>query len=206
MTSVLREEAEYESRAREEEAALEEQAEAEPEENKSGFARGISSDFVVEHEFDDPAEDATADMVEVEIDDADEAAPFEETFEETEISDEVDVADHAEYAAESEVEAETVTATEEDVHNQDALPRELLPDIEEINSTLNSSHAPRTRSGGFRTGFLLSLMLIGGGVAVYSYAPEIVDAWPEGRDVISSYVEQVDVWRYKLYSAVGPIF
>ena len=90
--------------------------------------------------------------------------------------------------------------------SQQELPSELLPDIEQINSSLQSSTRSRRSGGGFRSGFMFSLLLIGGAVATYAYTPQIIEAWPDGEELLTSYVAQVDVWRYKLYSAVGPIF
>ena len=87
--------------------------------------------------------------------------------------------------------------------------RDLLPDIEEINSTLRSSgdreptvadpspdmvETPPKR-GGFRRGFLMMVVLgliLG---AIYVFAPQIAQAVPQADPYLSAYVAQVDVLR-----------
>ena len=87
--------------------------------------------------------------------------------------------------------------------------RDLLPDIDEINSTLRTKNdrgaasdqpeidAPTTkrRRRGFRTGFLLILILIAILVALYIYAPQIAQAVPQVDPYLSSYVAWVDQMR-----------
>lgn len=85
--------------------------------------------------------------------------------------------------------------------------RGLLPDIEEINSTLRAGTPaaqaqppaePETgtrRRGGFRSGFLLTLLIaivLGG---IYAKAPEIAQAVPQADPAVSSYVALVDQAR-----------
>jgi predicted Zn finger-like uncharacterized protein len=86
--------------------------------------------------------------------------------------------------------------------------RDLLPDIEEINSTLSPTHdashgaahaagAPR-RSGGFRRGFLFALLLGMVALAAYVTAPRIVQRFPAVEPAMAAYVGQVDVLRLRL--------
>ncbi|MDZ4136863.1 MAG: zinc-ribbon domain-containing protein, partial [Paracoccaceae bacterium] len=84
--------------------------------------------------------------------------------------------------------------------------RELLPDIEEINSTLRSSSDRADnaqdmddlpdlndrRSGGFRSGFLLMMVLALGIFLAYVMAPKIVEQIPGSADAMASYVAAVD--------------
>lgn len=88
--------------------------------------------------------------------------------------------------------------------------RDLLPDIEEINSTLRSS-ADRSRAQaanepdapiskpagkrGFRVGLLISLCLALGLILIYGYAPRIAQSMPATDPYISRYVTQVDRGR-----------
>lgn len=91
--------------------------------------------------------------------------------------------------------------------------RDLLPDVDEINQSLRSSHAePRvidsakdetTRrarddaasGGGFGKGFLTMVVLIGGAVALYAFAPAIVETVPALAPAMDSYVTAVDQGR-----------
>ena len=90
--------------------------------------------------------------------------------------------------------------------------RDLLPDIEEINSTLRSSSdrqsgaaspsseadsapvAPPAKSG-FRRGFTLMILLAVILGAVYVMAPQIADAVPQANPYLSDYVALVDSGR-----------
>jgi hypothetical protein len=86
--------------------------------------------------------------------------------------------------------------------------RELLPDIEEINSTLSPTHDPShgvayattepRRSGGFRRGFMFALFLGMLALAAYVTAPRIIQRFPEAEPAMTAYVGQVDVLRLKL--------
>jgi predicted Zn finger-like uncharacterized protein len=96
--------------------------------------------------------------------------------------------------------------------------RGLLPDIEEINSTLraNSEAVPGPvadvssvragrSGGGFRAGFLLTLILaivLGG---IYAKAPEIAKAVPQTDPAVSSYVALVDQARVWLDAQVRSV-
>ena len=88
--------------------------------------------------------------------------------------------------------------------------RELLPDIEEINSTLASAPdpvhdeeedeevaLPRRRSR-FRTGFGLMLIVSAAIVGAYVYAPEIAENFPQTGDSMVSYVKFIDRLRISL--------
>lgn len=95
--------------------------------------------------------------------------------------------------------------------------RDLLPDIEEINSTLRAS--TENRSGdelameqasttqaesraGFRNGFSLMLLLAVVLVAAYLAAPKIATQFPASKGAMESYVSAVDKGRMMLDSAM----
>jgi len=96
--------------------------------------------------------------------------------------------------------------------------RELLPDIEEINSTLRSTGdrqaaapgetadtaeiAPQRRSG-FRRGFMLMIVLALILGAIYVFAPQIAQAVPQVDPYLSAYVAQVDGLRVWLDGQVA---
>lgn len=87
--------------------------------------------------------------------------------------------------------------------------KDLLPDIEEINSTLRSTSdrevagsdtdpdAPvRIRKKrGFRRGFLIALLIFVIAILIYIFAPQIAEAVPQVDPVLSSYVTWVDGLR-----------
>ena len=85
--------------------------------------------------------------------------------------------------------------------------RELLPDIEEINSSLRSDveraqdnvsdedTASAQKRRGFRRGFLTVLLILLIFVVVYLYADEIAMMVPALADGLKSYVDAVDVGR-----------
>lgn len=90
--------------------------------------------------------------------------------------------------------------------------REVFPDIEEINSTLDSpqgngqaadqdegqiSQFAQRGSSGFRRGFSIMILLAALALAVYFFAPQIVDLVPSSAGVLSAYVDWVNelfVW------------
>ena len=93
--------------------------------------------------------------------------------------------------------------------------RELLPDIEEINSTLRSDTVPSGVDGdaredlgaggevkkqkrGFRRGFALMLVLFAALLLIYVYAPQIARAVPAVDPMLNSYVTWVDQLRIGL--------
>ncbi|MEP4195639.1 MAG: zinc-ribbon domain-containing protein [Aliishimia sp.] len=87
--------------------------------------------------------------------------------------------------------------------------RELLPDIEEINSTLRStgdrdiagedtSHAApikKRKKRSFRRGFVMSVALFSIAVLTYVFAPKIAETVPQADPWLSSYVTWVDSSR-----------
>lgn len=95
--------------------------------------------------------------------------------------------------------------------------RELLPDIEEINSSLRpderaaeaeaeaaaQAEAPRVaqRSSGFRIGFLLVCLVIALLIGVYVFAAQIGAAVPQVADMLEGYVAWVDAQRVTLAAA-----
>ncbi|WP_282059225.1 zinc-ribbon domain-containing protein [Roseobacter litoralis] len=93
--------------------------------------------------------------------------------------------------------------------------RELLPDIEEINSTLrsNNDRSASTDPGqtaqievqekrSARRGFVLAAALVAGLVLVYVYAPQIAQQIPQAEPALMSYVEMADGWRVWLDTQV----
>lgn len=87
--------------------------------------------------------------------------------------------------------------------------KDLLPDIDEINSTLRSSGEASSASGemeveapthqrkkrGFRFGFTLMLLLFVVALLLYIFAPAIVNAVPALEETMASYVAAVDSFR-----------
>jgi predicted Zn finger-like uncharacterized protein len=92
--------------------------------------------------------------------------------------------------------------------NANAPRRELLPDIEEINSTLrpdNTANAAvnydadtaRPR-GGFKRGFMYVVLIALIALAIYVFAPQISAAVPQVEPYLTSYAEWVDGLRILL--------
>jgi predicted Zn finger-like uncharacterized protein len=94
--------------------------------------------------------------------------------------------------------------------------RDLLPDIDEINSTLRATNQRRPAAagdhdrpgdaaeaatdaevsgGGFRRGFLFVVLLMVIAVLLYVYAPRLAETVPALQGVLSSYVEVMDGLR-----------
>jgi predicted Zn finger-like uncharacterized protein len=104
---------------------------------------------------------------------------------------------------------------------REALPasrRDLLPDIEEINSTLrsNSDRSPLTDPGqtaqieaqearSSRRGFTLTLLLVALLVVTYVFAPQIAQALPSVDPWLSAYVGIIDGWRMWLDNQVASL-
>lgn len=93
-------------------------------------------------------------------------------------------------------------------HGSRSPRRELLPDIEQINSTLEASSTGRgaqraipaletaaLRKTGFRSGFFLVLALAVIGWMVYSQAPVLAEKMPQMADTLERYVGSVDAAR-----------
>lgn len=84
--------------------------------------------------------------------------------------------------------------------------RDLLPDIDEINSTLkpksNAASEARFRSG-FRVGFLLMLFLVVAAIFAYAQAPAIARALPDAEPSLISYVDRANALRDWLQGLFG---
>lgn len=89
--------------------------------------------------------------------------------------------------------------------------RDLLPDVEEINSTLRPSEQPpeegmatdmpaaiAAKRGGFRSGFLAVMSLAILGTAIYISAPQIGGLVPELTEPLDAYVSFIDGLRMQL--------
>lgn len=81
--------------------------------------------------------------------------------------------------------------------------RDLLPDIEEINSTLKAApHGARdpeaVRRSGFRVGFLLMIFLACAAIFAYAQAPAIARALPETETTLISYVDWANGLRDRI--------
>lgn len=83
---------------------------------------------------------------------------------------------------------------------------DLLPDIEEINSSLRPESErgtdypdpyamPETRKRGARTGFFGVLLILGAMTVVYSFAPKISALAPAADGPLTRYVDTVDTGR-----------
>ncbi len=92
----------------------------------------------------------------------------------------------------------------------------LLPDIEEINSTLRASEAgptalsgnpenPPRRRGGFTTGMLLMIFTASLLALVYVNAPQIAKTMPQADPAVSSFVALVDQGRIWLDAQVKSV-
>ncbi|WP_103332192.1 zinc-ribbon domain-containing protein [Pseudotabrizicola formosa] len=90
-----------------------------------------------------------------------------------------------------------------------AARRDLLPDIEEINSSLRPNDASGSRDqgqhlagassgSGFRSGFALALLLAVVIVALYVMAPQISAQIPGAADAMTSYVAMIDSLRLSI--------
>lgn len=95
--------------------------------------------------------------------------------------------------------------------------RDLLPDIEEINSTLRSANdrggasaaldlpdgeIAGERSSGFWTGFLLIVAVMAILLALYLFAPQIAQAVPQTDPWLTNYVTRADAVRSWLNTAL----
>jgi predicted Zn finger-like uncharacterized protein len=92
--------------------------------------------------------------------------------------------------------------------------RDRLPDVEEINSSLQASQdrytdgllSPeelgQTRRGGFRSGFFFMIVLAVLAVVIYALADLIADQVPQMKAPLDAYVAWVDALRVKLDETV----
>ena len=92
---------------------------------------------------------------------------------------------------------------------------DLLPDIEEINSTLRSASERdddgeteaeaevQQRSKGFRLGFGIILALFALGIGIYAAAPQIAEAVPQTKPALIAYVDWVNGLRLWMDNALG---
>ena len=90
--------------------------------------------------------------------------------------------------------------------------KDLLPDIEEINSSLtpaDTEHSAQgetgdaaieARRGGFRRGFAMVIIVFGVMLLIYLYAPKIVEFNPQTEPALSAYVDWVNNLRTSLDS------
>lgn len=95
------------------------------------------------------------------------------------------------------------------------LKRGVLPDIEEINSTLRTGETPppvatpdmtpRRRKSGFTRGFALMILLAVVLVMTYSNAPQIAEVVPQADPYLSNYVTWVDDLRLWLDAQVSAL-
>lgn len=105
-----------------------------------------------------------------------------------------------------------VVEAEADAAEKPAARRDLLPDVEEINSTLRPSEQPADTAagpdddayeapksgGGFRAGFLLVMTVAILAAGVYVSAPKLAALVPSLSDPLASYVAAVDGVRVQL--------
>lgn len=105
-----------------------------------------------------------------------------------------------------------------DVPEKPAIRRDLLPDIEEINSTLRASTESRDSDvgklpppparpkkqadSGFRSGFSLMMFVVLVLLVAYIGAPKIVEQFPATKAAMDSYVVAVNAGRVWLDQAV----
>ena len=76
--------------------------------------------------------------------------------------------------------------------------RDLLPDIDEINSTLKPARraaADQQSRGGFLTGFLLMIVLAAALILAYAQAPAIAQAFPGAENALIGYVDRANALR-----------
>ncbi|TDL81612.1 hypothetical protein E2L08_05730 [Palleronia sediminis] len=97
-----------------------------------------------------------------------------------------------------------IRRTTEDARRAAASRGDLLPDIDEINSTLTGRSAGPDADpegdesggrGGFRVGFALVVALGAGLVALYLLAPALAEAVPSLRPALAGYVEAANGMR-----------
>ncbi|WP_133488911.1 zinc-ribbon domain-containing protein [Aliiroseovarius marinus] len=122
----------------------------------------------------------------------------------------------AELAARLQKMEDEANAALEEVEEKDLRSRDMLPDIEEINSTLDAPDgaddtridlgpmAGETASGGkgFRRGFSLTILLAVLLVSLYVLAPQIAERFPQAQGVLDQYTAMGDSVRLWLEGAM----
>ncbi|WP_283401524.1 prolipoprotein diacylglyceryl transferase [Aliiroseovarius halocynthiae] len=107
-------------------------------------------------------------------------------------------------------------AVEPAVQEKDLRSRDILPDIEEINSTLDAPDTPEesgidlsptedvpvAKGGGFRRGFRRTLLLAIILVGIYFLAPFVAGRFPQTQGFMDGYVAVGDTVRVLLESAM----
>lgn len=98
---------------------------------------------------------------------------------------------------------------EEDAPAENAARKALLPDVDEINSTLTATSereipqrieetyyevAQRRRSG-FRLGFSMVMLLAAAAIFLYLFSPQIAEAVPALQPTLAAYVDRVNAIR-----------
>lgn len=97
----------------------------------------------------------------------------------------------------------------DDAETKPSARRTLLPDVEEINSTLRPSEVPvdaedgpiplgQREARGFRSGFLVVMALAIVGAGIYLAAPQLSSMFPALAGVLEAYVGAVDSLRLSL--------
>lgn len=94
--------------------------------------------------------------------------------------------------------------------------RSMLPDIEEINSSLRTKNEPpapeatalaepqpSAKRSGFTRGFAFALIIVAILIAIYANAPRIAEAVPQLNPALNSYVSLVDQGRNWLDQLIG---
>lgn len=121
-----------------------------------------------------------------------------------------DLPDDFEFDTEpTEPDSRPVSEPSEEIIHREESRRDLLPDIEEINSTLKPAKGSpealqqaRQRSG-FRFGFLLILFVVLGMIFTYAQAPAIARALPDTEPALIKYVDQANSLRDWISGLIG---
>ena len=75
--------------------------------------------------------------------------------------------------------------------------RDLLPDIDEINSTLKPANgaAGNPQGNGFLTGFVLMMLITAALIVAYAQAPAIARTFPDAEGALITYVDRANAVR-----------
>ena len=93
--------------------------------------------------------------------------------------------------------------------------KEMLPDIEEISSSLRQSETSegrvtlgtrngRGKGGGFKRGFAVAIIIVVALSLIYANAPMVAEKLPEADPMLSAFVALVDEGRLWLHQAINP--